>query len=249
MWRSNPVGSLYMKKAFGILSGLCLLSLAGVPANAATFTLSDAFGSGNFGTATFVDLGAQPGSTDTIRVTFEMAPNLIVDTGSHFSATFSLLGNGRVDATNLDSLNGGSPPNFFDTNTHLAIAGYSNSPFGDFTDAITGNCGSGSSSGGCGTKLVFDVLNFQGFGAATNAFDPPPAGGPTFPIFAAVDIFNAACAAAGGRDCTGVVALTAAPTPQQEEGPQTPIPGAVWLFGTVLAGGASYGRWRKKRKA
>ena len=29
----------------------------------------------------------------------------------------------------------------------------------------------------------------------------------------------------------------------------TPIPGAVWLFGTVLAGGAGYGRWRKKRKA
>jgi hypothetical protein len=23
----------------------------------------------------------------------------------------------------------------------------------------------------------------------------------------------------------------------------------VWLFGTVLAGGAGYGRWRKKRKA
>ena len=31
--------------------------------------------------------------------------------------------------------------------------------------------------------------------------------------------------------------------------PGTPIPGAVWLFGTVIAGGAGYGRWRKKRKA
>ena len=29
----------------------------------------------------------------------------------------------------------------------------------------------------------------------------------------------------------------------------TPLPGAVWLFGTVLAAGAGYGRWRKKRKA
>ena len=29
---------------------------------------------------------------------------------------------------------------------------------------------------------------------------------------------------------------------------QNPIPGAVWLFGTVLAGGAGFGRWRKKRK-
>ena len=29
----------------------------------------------------------------------------------------------------------------------------------------------------------------------------------------------------------------------------TPIPGAVWLFRTVLAGGAGFGRWRKRRKA
>ena len=36
---------------------------------------------------------------------------------------------------------------------------------------------------------------------------------------------------------------------QQEAPPGTPIPGAVWLFGTVLAGGAGFGRWRKKRKA
>jgi len=35
---------------------------------------------------------------------------------------------------------------------------------------------------------------------------------------------------------------------QQEAPPGTPIPGAVWLFGTVIAGGAGYGRWRRKRK-
>ena len=29
--------------------------------------------------------------------------------------------------------------------------------------------------------------------------------------------------------------------------PATPIPGAVWLFGTVLAGAAGVGRWRKRR--
>jgi hypothetical protein len=29
----------------------------------------------------------------------------------------------------------------------------------------------------------------------------------------------------------------------------TPLPGAVWLFGTVLAGGAGFGQWRKRRKA
>ncbi len=30
---------------------------------------------------------------------------------------------------------------------------------------------------------------------------------------------------------------------------QAPIPGALWLFGTVLAGGAGFGSWRNKRKA
>ena len=29
----------------------------------------------------------------------------------------------------------------------------------------------------------------------------------------------------------------------------TPLPSALWLFGTVLAGGAGFGRWRQKQKA
>jgi hypothetical protein len=29
----------------------------------------------------------------------------------------------------------------------------------------------------------------------------------------------------------------------------TPLPGALWLFGSVVAGSAAYGRWRKRRKA
>ena len=28
-----------------------------------------------------------------------------------------------------------------------------------------------------------------------------------------------------------------------------PVPGAVWLFGSALAGAAGVGRWRRKRKA
>ena len=39
-------------------------------------------------------------------------------------------------------------------------------------------------------------------------------------------------------DCTGN-----SPPPDP-----TPIPGAVWLFGTVIAGGVGFGRWRRKRK-
>ena len=35
---------------------------------------------------------------------------------------------------------------------------------------------------------------------------------------------------------------------EKENVSENPIPGALWLFGTVIAGGAGYSRWRKKRK-
>jgi hypothetical protein len=35
---------------------------------------------------------------------------------------------------------------------------------------------------------------------------------------------------------------------ENEKVSENPIPGALWLFGTVIAGGAGYSRWRKKRK-
>ena len=187
-----------MNKAIGLLAGVAtLLVLAGGPVNAATFSVSDAFGTGSFGEATTQDLGG-----DTLRVTIEMAPNIIIDTGSHFSATFSLAGIGTV-ADTLDTLN---PVGLFDTNPQTDPASYANSPFGLFTDAITGNCGPGGSVG-CGSTLVFDILNFSGFLAATNLYNG-------LAIFAAVDILNTACVAAGGEACTGVVGLTVAPTPR-----------------------------------
>jgi hypothetical protein len=35
---------------------------------------------------------------------------------------------------------------------------------------------------------------------------------------------------------------------ENEKVSENPIPGALWLFGTVIAGGAGYSRWRKRRK-
>ena len=61
------------------------------------------------------------------------------------------------------------------------------------------------------------------------------------------DFFLATPAGILGREGDSLTLLLA--HHQQETPPGTPIPGAVWLFGTVLAGGAGYGRWRKKRKA
>ena len=177
--------------------------LAAAPAKAATFTVSNAFGTGTFGTATAVDLGATTGSTDTVKVTIDMSPNFVLDTGSHFALTLSLTGTGRIDGSTLNTLNPGEPTGTFTAQTHDTTAPYSNSPFGNFTDAIAGACGSGSSSGGCGSTLVFDILNFAGFTAATSQFGTPPQN-----IFAAVDIFQSGCT---GDGCTGAVGLTAAP--------------------------------------
>ena len=87
--------------------------------------------------------------------------------------------------------------------------------------------------------MVFDILNFQGFAAATNLFDQPPAGGALSSVFMAVDIYDKA------NGYTGAVGLSLAPqiTPF---GSETPLPAAVWLMGSVLGGGGLLLRRRKK---
>jgi hypothetical protein len=37
-------------------------------------------------------------------------------------------------------------------------------------------------------------------------------------------------------------------TPVNAPPPAVPVPGAIWLFGSVLAGGTGFGHWRNKRK-
>jgi len=56
---------------------------------------------------------------------------------------------------------------------------------------------------------------------------------------------NLATGAASGLNVWG----DATPVGRDGENPPgTPIPGAVWLFGTVLAGGAGFSRWRKRKQ-
>jgi hypothetical protein len=221
-----------------LLASAVLAICAGVnAANAAEFTLSSAFGTGNFGTIFTQDLGA-----GTVQVQIDMSPNFIIDTGEgHLALTLSLLGTGRIDATTIDALNPLQPAGSFTPLPHLAVANYQNSPFGLFTDAIEGDCGNGASSGGCGSTLVFNILNFQGFGPATNLFDPPPPGGPTFPVFAAMDIFLAP------EGPTGAVGVTVAPGPRSV----TPVPGPIvgaGIPGIIAACVGLMGLARRRRK-
>ena len=118
------------------------LTLATTKADALEFTLSDAFGTGNFGTIT----ATQVGSTDTIHIDINMAPNFILNTGGHFPLALSLLGDGRIDQ--------GSLANPYSVLEHLTgtldnANGYANKPFKYFSDGIDGTCGSGA-SGSCG---------------------------------------------------------------------------------------------------
>src|SRR4051812_3817533 len=117
-----------------LLAGTGLIT----PASALLFTQSNAFGTGVFGeiTAAYTDA-----TQTTVQVDVNMAPNILLDTGGHWTLSLSLVGDGRIDQSSLSSL--------FTAQQHHAVANYSNSPFSSFTDAIAGACGSGSSSG-CG---------------------------------------------------------------------------------------------------
>ena len=80
-----------------ILAGAALAT----PAIAADFTFSDAFGTGEFRYSHCVTLGHRwirpiPPGHD------QHGPNFIVDTGSHFALTLSLLGTGRIDQSSFN---------------------------------------------------------------------------------------------------------------------------------------------------
>ena len=193
-------------------------------------TLSDAFGTGSFGSVTVSDLG---GGVANFAVS--VAPNYLVDTGAHSVLTFDPLfsAGGAVNAI---------------SNSHFTASGpgsYGNSPFGNFTFKIESDCTNGANptcKAANGQGFSFHVTNFTGLSSASGQYN-------NLDIFFALDIFNTSCSVTQTNDCTGVVGATLATSRDNDNPPGTPIPGAVWLFGTVIAGGAGYGRWRKKRKA
>jgi hypothetical protein len=227
-----------MRKSLASMSlavGLAAIPLAQTTtvANAANFTISDISGvsNQNFGSLTAVDLGANPGpitgspstprpaSTDTVEVTIDMTPSFLIDVGSHFLLTMSLLGTGRFDQSTFNALN---PTLVGDLTAQSHGGSYNNGTFHGFTDAIAGDCGSGSSSGGCGSVVKFDIINFQGFGSITN-------GGNS--IFAAVDISYKDTGMTGTVGLTGGIPVSSVPGPLAGAG----LPGVIAACGGLLA--------------
>jgi len=216
-----------MKKLYGMLAGIFLVSCG--TGQAATFTQSDFAGTGSFGTAT---AACQNALCTDVHVDVNMDPNILLQTGSHFLFTLSLAGSGVIDPLSI-ALGQGSDIQVL---AKTSPASYSNSPFKFFNTGISADCGSGGSSGGCGSTLSFDIDNFSGFLFATEQFNG-------FNIIAAADILLTNCTGA----CTGVVGLTGDLTPTPFDVPgETPIPGAVWLFGGGLGLLSMFGRRKKK---
>jgi hypothetical protein len=163
------------------------------------------------------------GATDSVSVHETVSPNWLLNNGNLTNLaplTFNLNGTGVINAASVLAP--------FSIATDLPVK---NPPFGDFTSAINGSCGSGASNGGCGSTLDFIIDHFQGFNANLVDYN-----GAATLIYFASDIINRA-----GSGGTGAVAAGGLV--------QTPIPPALALFGMGLAGIGLLKRVTKKRNA
>jgi hypothetical protein len=211
-----------------LLASAMLIALCGSnPANAALFTLSDGHGTGPFGEVTGFFTSAT-----SYDLHFAMAPNFILDTGGHYSMTISL-NTGTIAATATTLAGLGLPGSPFSILPHTSPASYANAPFGNFSDGVAGACGSGSSSGGCGSDLWISVT---GVNSALNLFNPATNQFNGVNVFAAVDIFNTA----SGQ--TFVVGLGAAPVITPFAAVPEPSTWAMMILGFFGVGFMAYRR-------
>ena len=124
------------------------------------FSLSEAFGSGNFGTVTISSV-----SGTTVDIAVNVSPNYLLDTGSHELFTFSLVAGASIVP---NSLTGSGVSHF---TIHGPVASVGNPPFGDFTWDITSNCTQGNCGPTNGQSFDFQVQNFAGIVSATSQYN------------------------------------------------------------------------------
>jgi hypothetical protein len=191
-------------------------------------TMSEAFGSGNYGSIIVEDL-----SGGTAKVTVNvLAPGFLVDTGAHNILTFSLAGGGKVDVKSISNSNFKYTAN--------AKVNLTNPPFQKFSSAIESPCNGGNPK--CqamnGQSFSFEIDNFAGFLPATKQF------GGVDVVFAIDLLLNGKTGAVGA---TFTHASNIDDTPPNEGAGEVPLPAALPLFATILGGGGVIA-WRRKRK-
>jgi hypothetical protein len=248
------------KVAMKLLAGAALLAGAGTAANAVvipdivatgTFFSDHCTGGCGDGSAT-----GQPGGFATITATDHnngtIDISIVLNNGNTFANGgqdvvfgFNLVNNPTITYSNL---NASFLANFdvAGTATLVQNAGaLAADGFGNFEYGVEGLY-KGSNGP---TSLSFTIsgtgLTIASFAELTN--NPP---GDT-QAFMGLDIASGTQFNAQGAPNTGFVDLSLSlnqTCTNCENPPGTPIPGAVWLFGTVLAGGAGYGRWRKRKQ-
>jgi len=224
-----------MNKAIGILGGLCLLAMVGATAQAATVAnlpLNNDNCTGGCGPGDPAVLGNVKLTDTAAGVDFHitLTPGYLFNlAGGPGLMTFSFNTNVVLTAGDFTLPTGFS-----------AIIGAANvgnqDGFKTFNYAINGNAGI------IGSNTLAGPLDFSVAGLDFSDFIVSSGTGGEHVFFAA-DLIGPT----GNTGLVGSAGLTINPT-DEENPPGTPIPGAVWLFGTVLAGGAGFGRWRKRRK-
>jgi len=179
-------------------------------------------GTGPWGTVEVTQSGAD------LLFDVELAPNFFVSRGNHYSLTFRL---SDTLGTVTDITHDGSGTAAF---TQVTGTSFSNPSFSGFNYAIDCSTSNGDPSTGannCGQWLKFTVQNagtLLGSGGDSS-------------IFFAADIWDSVNAETGTVGATFLRENAPEPDP-------TPVPGAAFLMGTVLAGGASFGAWRRRRR-
>jgi hypothetical protein len=184
-----------------------------------TFTQSNAFGTGVFGTVKVSDLGG--GVADFL---VNVTPNYDLDTGAHHILTFGLVGGTVGSISNA----------IFSASTGTNIG---NPPFGGFNRVIDSSCTQGNPTcrAANGQGFDFHVTGFTGLisGDQFNGQD----------IFFAADIYQGGCT---GDYCTGAVGATQ--SLQGGNQGSTPLPAALPLFASGV-GAVGFLTWRRKQKA
>jgi len=244
-----------MKKAAKLLAGVALLVGAGTSANAIVLdpiVATGTFRSDHCGDTSPGTCGPQASGFATITATdhqngtIDIQINLLngnLFTGSGFGAGFgfNLDPNISITYSNLDTSLWSIPNSVGGVQTagSLNMDGFGNFEYG--VDGTFKGSNGPSSLSFTISGIGLDLSDF-----AQLSTNPPG----DLQAFMALDIYS------GTTGNTGIVDLSGGPTPfcvpgtcpGEENPPGTPIPGAVWLFGTVLAGGAGYGRWRKRKQ-